>query len=66
MFSVVGESSLGVGSAWFAVIGGASMTSIKGAGMFGVRCAGMSSTVAGVSRVVRNDNSPQIGSTGIA
>jgi len=30
VLSVVGESSLGIGCAWFAVIGGTSMTSMKG------------------------------------
>ena len=65
VLSVVGESSLGIGCAWFAVIGGTSMTSMKGAGMSGVRCAVMTSIVAGVSRVVGSDKSPQIGSVGI-
>ena len=54
VLSVVGESSLGIGCAWFAVIGETSMTSMKGAHMSGIRCAGRSSIVAGVSRVVGN------------
>ena len=69
VLSVVGESSLGIGCAWFAVIGGTSMTSMKGdvesvgksvmsgASVTSLGCVDMYSLVG-------SNDDPEIGSAG--